>query len=124
MNWASVGLVPTGPTTDKLPASNQGAPLSVPACPDGSNATVEMPLWNLAWSMNGFSLVLSNAIALPSTCSQSIVAPVRASRDGERSTPFMSWVQRFNLAPSGVVPLLCDCTQSLSSACGPAKCTA
>jgi hypothetical protein len=33
-------------------------------------------------------------------------------------------LQRFNLASSGVVPLLCDCTQSLSSAYGPAKCTA
>jgi hypothetical protein len=33
-------------------------------------------------------------------------------------------LQRFNLAFSGVVPLLRDCTQSLSSACGPAESTA
>jgi hypothetical protein len=92
MTWASVGLVPTGPTTDKLPASNQGSLLSVPACPDGSEVTMEMLLWNLTCSVNGFCLGLCNAIDLPNTCSQSVVAPVRASRDGERSTPFMSWV--------------------------------
>jgi hypothetical protein len=33
-------------------------------------------------------------------------------------------LQRFNLASSGVVPLLRDCTQSLSSARGAAKSTA
>jgi hypothetical protein len=33
-------------------------------------------------------------------------------------------LQRFNLAFSGVMPLLRDCTQSLSSACGPAESTA
>jgi hypothetical protein len=102
MNWASVGLVPAGPTTDKLPASNENALLSVPACPDGSNATVEMLLlWNLTWSANGCGLVLSKAIDLPNTCSQPVVAPVRASRNGECSTPFRCWVACQLLIPLG-----------------------
>jgi hypothetical protein len=45
-----------------------------------------------SWSMSGACLVLSDAVDFLKICSQSVVAPIRASRGGERQSPFMFWV--------------------------------
>jgi hypothetical protein len=81
----SVGLVPTGPTTGKLPKTRKCSTLSVPACPDGSNDRLGMDTLKFVTSIANKTLLPSGQAETESEfhstfCgSFSVVDPVGAS---------------------------------------------